>query len=117
MTFISTARSINPLDGNPQPFRYVFRTLIVADLSIEAIFLTFCVYRIVLKRGTQYMLVAVADTRDEIFQHWKKLEDELLPTMSQIEDPETLVQFFCAKSAFFHLVANLAPKHSVYQTY
>lgn len=42
--------------------------------------------------------MAVADTQGEINKHWEKLENELLPTAEQIEDQETLVQFFCAKS-------------------
>jgi hypothetical protein len=72
-TLIQTARSLNPLDSNPQPFR------------------------IVLKATNQFLLVAVADTLDDIKAHWEKLENELLPTKDQIDDHETLIQFFCAK--------------------
>lgn len=35
MSLISTARSINPLDANPQPFRYVIPSILGANIACE----------------------------------------------------------------------------------
>ena len=60
-----------------------------------------------MKSHTNYFLVSVADTLEEINKHWDKLEAELVPTATQIEDHETLIQFFCAKSASVSTSARL----------
>ena len=103
-TLIQTARSLNPLDSNPQPFRYAPLPHVPVFIQNSAHDSHFCVFRIVLKATNQFLLVAVADTLDDIKAHWEKLENELLPTKDQIDDHETLIQFFCAKSTFFRLI-------------
>lgn len=38
-------------------------------------------------------------------KHWEKLETELLPLAQDIEEAETIIQFFTAKSTPFRLCA------------
>ena len=91
MDVVATVRTVNPLDSNPQNYRWASLTFILyANIG-----------RILLKSGNMTFIVAVSDDEEIINRHWDYLNKTLLVTAQQIDEDgtgEEVVHYMISKS-------------------